>query len=115
MRQIYIVDAVQVVTSVAHPEGMYSTLPDYPKQFDSRNHAAPDGNPNGDEELALICAQADFADRVKQLSLAHNRAMWCVTITRADGVQIARRVYGAFPDMTPQPQPGPEPEPEVEA
>lgn len=40
MRQIYIVNATQVVTSDAHPEGMYSTLPDYPKQFDSRNYSA---------------------------------------------------------------------------
>lgn len=113
MRNIFIVNATQAVTSDAHPEGVYSTLPDYPKQFDSRNYNATEQNPNGDEELALICAQADFADRVMQLSLAHNRAMWCVTITRADGVQIARRAYGAFPDMTPAPEPAPKAEAET--
>ena len=111
LRQIYIVNATQVVISDSHPEGMYSTIPNYPKEFDSREYERTEANPNGSEELALICAQADFADRVKQLSLAHNRAMWCVTITRADGVQIARKTFGAFPDMTP---PEPEPEPEVE-
>lgn len=109
MRQIYICDAKQVVVSDTHPEGMYSTIPNYPKEFDSRNYESTEANPNGSEELALICAQADFADRVKQLSIAHNRAMWCVTITRADGVQIARKSFGAFPDLTP-----PEPEPEEE-
>lgn len=106
MRNVFIVNATQVVVSESHPEGVYSVLPDYPKQYSSRNYEATETNPNGSEELALICAQADFADRVKQLSLAHNRAAWCVTLTRADGVQIARKSFGAFPDMTP-----PEPEP----
>ena len=105
MRQIFTVDAKQVVVSESHPEGMYSTINPYPVSYDSRSYESTEANPNGSEELALICAQADFADRVKQLSLAHNRAMWCVTITRADGVQIARKAYGAFPDMTPEPEP----------
>ncbi|MBR4635771.1 MAG: hypothetical protein IKO51_05335 [Clostridia bacterium] len=52
-------------------------------------------------------AQADFAEAVKQLSLAHNRAMWAVTLTRADGVLVERKSFGAFPDMTPQPEPEP--------
>ena len=58
-------------------------------------------------------AQADYADIVKQLSLAHNRAMWAVTLTRADGVLVERSSFGAFPDMTP-PEPQPEPEPNEE-
>ena len=29
MRQIYIVNATQVVTSDAHPEGVYSAVPGY--------------------------------------------------------------------------------------
>ena len=111
MRQIYIVNATQVVTSDSHPEGMYSVFPNYPKEFDSREYERTEENPNGNEELALIVAKAEFADRVKQFSLAHNRAMWCVTLTRADGVLIDRKSFGAFPDMTP---PEPEPEPEEE-
>lgn len=111
MRQIYIVNATQTVTSDTHPEGVYSVLPDYPKRYDSRNYDATEANPNGDEELALIVAKADFADVVKQLSLAHNRAMWTVTLERADGRQIMRESRGAFPDMTPAPEPEPEPEP----
>ena len=107
MRNIFIVNATQVVVSDAHLEGIFSTVPDYPKQYDSRNYNATEANPNGDEELALIVAKAEFADRVKQLSIAHNRAAWCVTITRADGVQVARKSFGAFPDMTPAPEPEP--------
>ena len=108
MRQIYIVSASQIVTSESHPEGLYSVINPYPVNYDSRSYEATEQNPNGNEELTLICAQADFSDRVKQLSLSHNRAAWAVTLTRADGVQIARKSFGAFPDMTPQPEPTPE-------
>lgn len=101
MRNIYIVNATQVVTSQNHPEGVKSNIPGYPVEYDSRNYEATEQNPNGNEELALICAKADFADRVKQLSIAHNRAMWTVTLTRADGRQIMRESRGNFPDMTP--------------
>lgn len=113
MRQIYICNATQVVTSDAHPEGIYSTLPDYPKTYDSRNYEATAENPNGNPELALIVAQAEYATAVKNLSLSSNRAMWAVTLTRADGVLLQRKSVGAFPDMTPiPPEPQPEPEPE---
>ena len=110
-RQMYIVGAYQVVCSSSHPEGVYSSLQNYPKTYDSRSYEATEQNPNGNGELALIVAKADFADVVKQFSLAHNRAMWAVTLERADGRQIMRETYGAFPDMTPTPEPEPTPEP----
>lgn len=109
MRQIFIINATQVVTSESHPEGIYSTLPDYPKQYDSRSYNATETNPNGDEELALIVAQAEYATAVKNLSLSSNRVMWAVTLIRADGVLLQRKSFGAFPDMTPAPEPQPEP------
>lgn len=104
MRNIFIVNATQVVVSEQNPQGVYSIINGYPVNYDSRNYEATEANPNGSEELALVCAQADFADRVKQLSLSHNRAAWAVTITRADGAQVARKSFGAFPDMTPEPE-----------
>lgn len=110
MRNIFIVNATQVVTSDAHPEGVYSNVTNYPKQFDSRNYEATAENPNGNPELALIVAQADYADAAKALSIAHNRAGWAVALERWDGVQIARKSFGAFPDMTPAPEPQPKPE-----
>ena len=108
MRQLYIINATQVVVSESNPQGVYSVINGYPTNYDSRNYEATAENPNGNEELALIVAQADFADQVKQLSIAHNRAGWAVTLERWDGVQLARKTFGAFPDMTPQPEPGPE-------
>lgn len=109
MRQIYIVSATQVVASESHPEGMYSVVPDYPKQYDSRNYNSTEQNPNGDESRALEVAQAEFHSRVSAFLSANNRAMWTVTVTRADGREIMRESRGAFPDMTP-----PQPEPELE-
>lgn len=110
LRNIYIVNATQVVTSQAHPEGMYSVLPDYPKNFDSRNYNATEANPNGDEEKALRMAKSEFLSRQSAFYAADNRAMWTVTLTRADGREIMRDSQGAFPDMTPKPEPEPEPE-----
>lgn len=109
MRNIFTVNATHVVTSESHPEGVYSVIQGYPKTYDSCDYEATEQNPNGNEALALIVARAEFADRVKQLSLAHNRVMWTVTLDRADGRQIMREAFGAFPDMTPQPEPEEEP------
>lgn len=89
-RQIYTVNAIQVVTSESHPEGVKSNVSGYPKDFDTRNYS-------NSEEITLIVAQADYADIVKQLSLSSNRAMWAVTLERADGKQIDRKSFGAFP------------------
>jgi len=114
MRQIYIINATQVVVSESNPQGVYSNVTSYPKTFDSRSYEATEQNPNGDAELALIVAQADYADVVKNLSVAHNRAGWAVTLERWDGVQIARKSWGAMPDMTPVPEPEPEEPVEVE-
>lgn len=101
MRNIYIVNATQVVVSESHPEGVYGTVPDYPKTYDSRNYNATETNPNGDEARALEVAQGEFHTRVGAFLTANNRAMWAVTLTRADGRQIMHESRGAFPDMTP--------------
>ena len=106
MRQIYIVNAIQVVVSDQNPQGVYSTYKD-PIKRDSRDYERTEANPNGNEEIAMIVAQADYADIIKQLSTANNpsRVGWAVTLERWDGVQIAKKSWGAFPDMTPSPAP----------
>lgn len=108
-RNIYIVNATHVVTSESHPEGVFSVVQDYPKNYDSRNYNATAENPNGDEARALEVAEAEFHSRVSAFLTANNRAMWTVTVTRADGRVIMNQSKGAFPDMTP-PAPAPEPE-----
>ena len=101
-RNIFIVNATQIVTSEAHPEGMYSVLPDYPKRFDSRNYGATEQNPNGSEEKALAMAKSAFHLQLSTMEASDTRAAWCITLERADGAQIMREKWGAFPDMTPE-------------
>lgn len=109
MRQIYTVDAKQVVPSPSHPEGVYSSVPGYPKTFDSRSYNATTENPNGDPERAFIVAKADFLAEWSALLVSDSaRVMWAITLTRADGRQMMQESWGAFPDMTPAPEPAPE-------
>ena len=116
LRQIYKVNAEQVITSDQNPQGVLSTVPNYPISVDSRTYGATTDNPNGNPDMALIVAQAEFAKAVKDLTVANNptRVMWSVTLTRADGVLVERKSFGAFPDMTPVPEPEPVQEPVVE-
>ena len=95
MRQIYTVDAKQVVVSNNHPEGMLSNMPNYPKSFDSMSY-------NDDLEKAYWMAKADFLAEQSTLMTADNpnRVMWTVTLTRADGRQMMAETWGAFPDVT---------------
>lgn len=110
MRNIFIVNATQVVTSDAHPEGLFSVVSGYPKTFDSRNFNATEENPNGNEERALQVAKAEYFSRLSAMYAADNRAMAVVTLERADGRQIMRESIGVFPDMTPVPVEPEEPE-----
>ena len=105
MRQIYKVEANQVVPSTAHPEGVYSSVPGYPKIFDSRSYNATEDNPNGDPEQAYIVAKADFLAQQSALMVSDSaRVMWAITLTRADGRQMMHESWGTFPDMTPAPE-----------
>jgi hypothetical protein len=101
MRQIFIVTATQVVTSDAHPEGMYSTISGYPKNYDSRNYPAED--PNGDADAALRAAKAEYFSRLSaNYAGSASRVMATVTLETADGRTVLRESIGAFPDMTPE-------------
>lgn len=101
MRNIFIVNAIQIVTSESHPEGLYSVVSGYPKTFDSRNYNATSENPNGDSDKALRMARSDYATQMAAFLASDNRVMWTVTLERADGRQIASEAFGSFPDMTP--------------
>ena len=111
MRQIFIVNATQVVTSDSHPEGLFSVVSGYPKPFDSRSYPAADGNPNGDTDAALRAAKAEYYSRLSaNYAGSTTRVMATVTLEQADGRQIMRESIGGFPDMTPAPEPEPEEE-----
>ena len=102
-RNIFIVNATQVVTSQAHPEGLFSVVSNYPKSFDSRNYPAEDGNPNGDSDAALRAAKSEYYSRLSSnYSGSATRVMATVTLETAQGRTIISESIGAFPDMTPE-------------
>ena len=108
MRQIYKVYATKIVTSDTNPQGILSDVAGYPKPFDSRDYNRTEDNPNGDEEIALLAAQADYSAEVVTLRTADNpnRVGWAVSIIRtSDGKEIARKAWGGYPDLTPPPPP----------
>lgn len=114
LRNIFIVNATQVVISDAHPEGLFSVVSGYPKNYDSRNYNATEKNPNGDPAAALNAAKSEYYSRLSaNYAGSAARVMATVTLEQADGRTILRESIGAFPDMTPQPEP-PEPQPEEE-
>lgn len=107
MRNIYIVNATQVVVSESHPEGIYSTMQGYPKPYDSRSY-------DDDTERALNAARAEYYSRLSAIYVGSaNRVMATVTLERADGRQMMRESIGGFPEVQPEPEPEPE-EPENE-
>ncbi len=107
MRNIFIVNATQVVTSESHPEGLFSVVNGYRKNFDSRSYPAADGNPNGDTDAALRAAKAEYYSRLSaNYSGSETRVMATVTLEQADGRQIMRDSIGAMPDMRPEPTEG---------
>jgi hypothetical protein len=114
MRNIFTVNATQIVVSQSNPQGVLSNIDGYPKAFDSRSYKATAENPNGDESIALVAAQKEYYTKMLDLLVAdtQSRVAWSVSVTRAsDDKQLFVRSWGAFPDMTPIP---PEPEPFVE-
>lgn len=107
MRNIFIVNAAQVVISDSHPEGLYSVVSGYPKVFDSRSYNATEQNPNGDTNAALRAAKSEYYSRLSaNYAGSSNRVMAIVTLEQADGQTILRDAVGDFPDMTPAPTDG---------
>jgi hypothetical protein len=100
MRNIFIVNATQVVISEAHPEGVYSAFPDYPKTYDSRAYPV-EGDPDGDADKALAAAKADYYGRLSAIYVGSTaRVMATVVLATADGRQMLRESIGAFPELT---------------
>lgn len=105
MRTIYIVNATQVVTSEAHPEGLFSVKSGYPKPYDSQSYG-------GDAERTFEIAEAEYRSCESAMLLDTNpaRVMQTITLERSDGKQFYHRKKGDFP-VVPEPEPE---EPEAE-
>ena len=114
MRQIYTVNAVQIVVSAAHPEGVFSVLPGYPKRFDSRNYNATPENPDGDAGRAYEVAKSDYLAVLSTFYASKSRAVGACSMEDAYCRKLFRGSVGLIPNMTPTPEPEPEPEPDPE-
>lgn len=102
-RNIFIVNATQIITSESHPEGLFSVVSGFPKIFDSGN--------DGDVDQTLKNAKSAYFSQLSANYANANpaRAMSTVTLTMANGRTIMSESIGAFPDMTPTPEPEEEP------
>ena len=94
-----------MVTSDAHPEGAFSVMPGYPKNYDSLSY-------DGDTEAALRAAKSEYYSRLSaNYAGSAARVMATVRLEQANGQLIMRDSTGAFP-VVQEPEPEPEIEPE---
>ena len=104
-RNIFIVNATQVVTSETHPEGIFSVIAGFPKNYDSESF-------NGNIDAALKAAKSEYYARLSaNYAGSASRVMVTVTLETAAGQQVMRDTTGGFPVIEPAPV---EPEPEEE-
>ena len=101
-RNIFTVNATQVVTSQANPQGIKSVVDGYPKDFDSIRY-------NNDIELTRKKANAEYHTRLGIMydDTNENRVMKTVTLQNAMGDLLLHECVGGFPA-----EPEPEEEPE---
>ena len=99
-RNIFIVNATQVVTSEQNPHGLFSVVSGYPKQFDSMSY-------NGDIALTRRMANAEYYNRLGIMYADTNaaRIMKTVTLENAHGEMLMHESIGEFVDIEPEPEP----------
>ena len=94
-RNIFIVNATQVVVSEANPQGMFSVISGYPKMYDSLSF-------NEDTEAALRAAKSEYYARLSaNYAGSATRVMATVTLSQANGQLVMRDSTGAFPVILP--------------
>ena len=99
-RAIAIVNATQVITSEANPQGLFSVVSGFPKVFDS--------GANGDIEQNMKNAKAAYFAQLSANYANANpaRIMMTVTLEMANGEQILRESIGGFPADEPEQEQG---------
>lgn len=107
-RNIFIVNATQVVVSDSNPQGIFSVISGFPKTYDSMSF-------NDDAEAALRAAKSEYYSRLSaNYAGSANRVMATVTLSQANGQLVMRDSTGAFPVVAPTPIEPEEPEEPVE-
>ena len=90
-RAIAIVNATQVITSEANPQGLFSVVSGFPKVFDSGN--------NGDIEQNMRNAKSAYHDQLSKnyANSNPNRVLMTVTLEMANGDLVLHESIGGFP------------------
>lgn len=97
-RNVFIVNATQVVTSEQNPQGILSVVSGYPKTFDSLSY-------NGDIDLTRKKANADYYNRLGIMydDTNEKRIMKTVTLENAKGELLLHQSIGDFiPEQEPE-------------
>lgn len=90
-RNVFTVNATQVVVSENNPQGLFSVMSGFPQTFDSHNY-------NDDPEAALRAAFSVYYDRLsKNYTGSSSRVMATVTLSQANGQLVTRDSLGGFP------------------
>ena len=99
-RNIFIVNATQVVTSEQNPQGLLSVVSGYPKTFDSNSF-------EGDIALTRRKANADYYNRLGIMydDTNANRIMKTVTLMNAKGELLLHDSIGDFIADEPEEEP----------
>lgn len=99
-RNIFIVNATQVVTSEQNPQGLLSVVSGYPKTFDSMTY-------NGNIDLTRRKANADYYTRLGIMydDTNANRIMKTVTLVNAKGELLLHESIGSFISEEPETEP----------
>ena len=98
-RNLFIVNATQVVTSDSNPMGIFSTVSGFPKVYDSGE--------GGDLEQNLKNAKSAYFSQLSANYANTNpaRVMTTVTLETAQGRMMMSESIGAFPVPAPAPEP----------
>lgn len=104
-RNIFIVNATQVVVSDANPQGIFSVISGFPKTYDSMSF-------NDDTEAALRAAKSEYYSRLSaNYAGSTTRVMATVILSQANGQLVMRDSTGAFPVVAPASEEEPAEEP----
>lgn len=106
-RNLFIVNATQVVTSEQNPMGIFSVVSGFPKVYDSGE--------GGDMEQNLKNAKSAYFAQLSANYANTNpaRVMTTVTLETAEGRMMMSERIGAFPiPVSPEPEPDEEEEEE---
>lgn len=90
-RNIVIVNATQVITSETNPYGLFSTVKDFPKVFDSGEGGDIEQNMKNAKSAYFAQLSANYANTNP------NRVMTTVTLEMINGQQIMSESIGGLP------------------